>query len=85
MRLNGFNEPICTTADEVWGSLDVADFSSGEVYAREVAKDQTDPPGDPERMEVVDDIEGETVCWIEAATFAECRAIALEVGIEVQD
>lgn len=82
MRRNGFNEAICTTADEVWAALDVADFGPSEVYTREIDKE----PGDESaRMEVTDNIEGETVCWIDAPTFAECLAIANEVGIEVQD
>lgn len=87
MRYNEFNQPICTTSDEVWSAIDLTNvLDTGDVYAREISKTGNESPDAPEMMEVVgNDDEGETVCWIEAPTFAACRAIADEVGIECQE
>lgn len=83
MRRNGFNEPICTTADEVYTALDVKDLGPSEVYAHEVGKAANDSPN--MMLEVLDNIDGETVCWIEARKITGCHAIANDVGIEIQD
>jgi hypothetical protein len=79
IRYNRFNEAYCTDANAVRHELDRKEFDPSMVYAVEVAgaKDE------PRALEVLTNIEGDTVLYIEAATYELARAIAAECDIQL--
>jgi hypothetical protein len=77
MRINGFGESYCHTANEARALIEAhgaAVYASG-FYPRE--------DNLPATAEVVDNESGEIVCLIEAATLDDVRAIILDLGLEV--
>jgi hypothetical protein len=77
MRVNGFGELYCHTANEARALIEahgVAVYASG-FYPRE--------DNLPATAEVVDNENGEIVCLIEAPTLDDVRAIILDLGLEV--
>lgn len=79
MRTNGFGDRYCHTVDEARGLIDE---HTGEVY---VPSYSFDPPESTfgATAEIVDCSDGEVVCYIEAPTEADVRAIIAELGIEI--
>lgn len=79
MRHNKFGEAYCQSAAEA--HTYVANHSDGAVHVSEI-----DPPGavlGTATAEVRENESGETVCWIEASTVDEVRAIIIGAGIEI--
>lgn len=78
MRVNGFGDRYCHTADEARELIDAHD---APVY---VAGAICDPEGEiGATAEVADSHDGDLVCYIEAPTVEAVRAIIAELGIEV--
>jgi hypothetical protein len=64
----------------------VVDDFDGEVYGMKIAEDDPDDDdGSMPAIEVMDVIDGETICYIEAETMDQCLAIARDAEIEVQE
>lgn len=78
-RFNKFNEAYCTDANAVNRELETREFHPGMVYAVEVATVKGEVPA----LEVLTNIEGDTVCYIEAPTYELARAIARECSIQL--
>lgn len=77
MRRNAFNEAYCHTAAEVCQEVENGDFD--EVYASIGVAAADEKPF----AEILDNVDGETVCYVEAATIEEVKAILLEAEITI--
>lgn len=80
IRHNRFNEPYCTDVADVKRQLEMKEFSPAMVYAVEIAG----APGELPAIEVLENIDGETVLYIEGPTFEACRAIAKDAEIQME-
>jgi hypothetical protein len=78
-RYNRFNEAYCTDVQAVQRELERKEFDSAMVYAVEVATAKGEVPA----LEVLTNVEGDTVCYIEAPTYDAARAIAKECNIQL--
>lgn len=80
MRRNGFGDFYCHTANEVRTIIECGD-SRWQVYVV-----MHEPPKDGEKAtcEVLTNVAGDTVCYIEAKTLDEVTAIVKELDLEVQ-
>jgi hypothetical protein len=78
MRLNGFNEPYCHTADEARKLI--------EKHGAPVYVPNLDPGWgtDPATAEIADHVTGDLVCYIEAPTVETVKAILSELNLQVQ-
>lgn len=81
MRRNAFREAFCSTADEVHAELDRKEMGTADVYTHRVSGEIHDKT---RCIEVVENGNGETVLFIESATYQGCEAIARACDIEVQ-
>ena len=79
MRRNKFNEAYCHTAEEAR-----VEIERGEVLW-EVYVDRVEPPelSTPATAEVLENVSGDLVCYIEADTEEGVRKIINELGIEI--
>jgi hypothetical protein len=80
MRINHFGEVYCHTAIELSDTLADEDCDPEDVYLSEMLA----PEAGEETWvgDIAANVEGETVCYIEAATPEEVIAIAAQVGVE---
>ena len=82
MRLNAFGEVYCFNAFEVLATLADENCEADNVYLCEIMA--------PEAGEVLwcgeiaDDVTGDLICYIEASSLEEVRAIAAQAGIDDQ-
>lgn len=79
MRHGKFGDAYCHTASEVLRCC----CDNADAYY--VPESSIEPPeGEWQATaKVVDNIEGETACYIEAPTIDQVRAIIAEVGLEI--
>ena len=81
MRRNTFGDVYCHTADEVRRHVDEQNDADWLVYATTF-----DPPESTYKAtcEVLKNVDGDLVCYIEADTLEQVRAIVRELRLEVQ-
>lgn len=79
MRYNRFNEAYCTDVNDVQHELERREFNPAMVYAAEIPSTKGETPA----MEVMENISGETLFYIEAPTLAACREIAQGCNIQL--
>lgn len=82
MRRNHFGEAYCTDSSELLNELDERATTPSSVYLASIDM----PEGDEKTFsgEIIENENGETVCYIEADTREAVKAIAKEAGIEDQ-
>lgn len=81
MRTNKFGEKYCNTADEARRVIDNSD-NGWEVYACAFSPAEK---GSEACAEVHENASGDIVCYIEAKTLKDVRAIVAELKLESQD
>lgn len=77
MRRNGFGEAYCHTADEARQIIDEHE-NGWEVYLGDVTPPDTEGKA---TAEILDNVSGEIVCYLEGDTIGAVRAIAQELKI----
>lgn len=79
MRRNSFGEAYCHSVSEIAEELEAKDHNHQTVYASTVDVDSNEKPC----LEVLENISGDTVFYIEADDEDGCRRLAEAVEIDI--
>lgn len=79
MKRNAFGEAYCATVDEARDEIDRMGRLVDDCYLGDVAPPE--PPRFGATAEVIDRVDGETICHLEAKDEVAVQALAAAIGL----